>query len=60
MESRSWYEQQKAVENIARKTLEEARGPRGTVAEGYVGSRKERRAQAAQDRKQRKRRTVTP
>jgi len=48
MESRSFYETAKALDRIS----DESRQPaRGTVAAGYVGSRHERRAQAAIDRR---------
>jgi hypothetical protein len=46
MESRSWYEQEKAMNRI----MEESKAP-GTLAAGYVGNRQERRAKAAEDKR---------
>lgn len=54
MESRSWYEQQRACENIAAR--EESKPAPHTVGAGnYTGNRAERRAKAAEDRKRLKR-----
>jgi hypothetical protein len=49
MESRSWYEQQRMLERVS----EESRQPAShTVDAGrYSGSRAERRAKAAEDRR---------
>jgi hypothetical protein len=53
MESRSWYEQEKACEEIARREAQAA--PHTVAAGNYAGNRAERRAQAAEDRKRLKR-----
>lgn len=50
MESRSWYEQQQGLDRIMRESRADAT-PRGTIAEGFIGSRGERRAQAKAQRK---------
>ncbi len=46
MESRSWYEQEKAMSRI----MAESKAP-GTLAAGYTGNRQERRAKAAEDKR---------
>ena len=46
MESRSWYEQERMLDRVS----EESKAP-GTLAAGYVGTRAERRAQAAAEKR---------
>jgi len=61
MESRSFYEADKELQRIIEdsRQTQSARIP-GAVVAGYSGSRKERRAQAAIDRREaKKKRTVT-
>jgi len=58
MESRSWYEQERMLERVREESREPA--PHTVEAGKYHGSRAERRAQAAQDRRKAKRKQSVP
>lgn len=58
MESRSWYEQERMMERVREESREPA--PHTVEAGKYHGSRAERRAQAAEDRRRSKRKLTNP